>query len=335
MKKRYLFLAAATVLLFLIFRFFLPLVLPFVLAYFFAKMVSPVIRFLTDKLHWKQKVCAVLVVVTVVLAVGGFLFYVISVALGQAVQLLQKMPVYGQMLGETVEDLCCRCDRVLKLDVGTSYQYVEVQTENMYGKIGSDILPAISSYAFSVLRFLAKFGGGVFIFFLSTLLILMDEAFPRVHKKLRPVMKKLKTAGFAYIKAQGILMFIIAAVTSAGLMIVGNDYAVLLGIGIAVFDAFPIVGSGIILVPWALFRIFAGDYFEAAVLLTVFVAAAFLREILEPKLFGKEIGMKPLFVLIAVYVGVELFQLGGVILGPIALAILKAVNDTLAERGME
>lgn len=332
MKKRYIYLSATVLLLFLVFRFLLPLVLPFVLAYFFAKMVSPVIHFFTEKLHWKRKLSAVLVVLIVVLAVGGFLFYVISVAVGQAVLLLQKIPVYGQMAGQVMEDLCCRCDRVLELDMGTSYHYVEMQTQNIYGKIGNDILPKISAYAFNFFRFVVELAGGVFIFFLSTLLILLDDAFPRVHRKLRPIMKKLKYAGFAYIKAQGILMFIIAAVTSLGLMVIKSEYAILLGIGIAIFDAFPIVGSGIILAPWALFHIFSGNYFEAAVLVTIFLVSAFLREILEPKLFGKEIGMKPLFVLIAVYVGIELFQLGGVILGPVALAILKAVNDMLVER---
>ena len=156
------------------------------------------------------------------------------------------------------------------------------------------------------------------------------RSFPAVHRKLKPFAKRLKSAGFAYIKAQGIIIFVIAAITSVGLILMGSEYAVLFGIGIAVFDAFPIVGSGIILVPWAFFELLGRNFYEAAILFTIFVVAAFLREI--PRLFGKELGMKPLFVLVSVYVGVKLFHIGGILLGPIALTILQTVNELLKEK---
>ena len=101
--------------------------------------------------------------------------------------------------------------------------------------------------------------------------------------------------------------------------------------GIAVFDAFPVVGSGIILIPWCLIKIIGGDWFAAAVLITIFVIATFLREVMEPRLFAKDVGLKPLPVLVSVYVGIRLFNIGGILLGPIALTILKAVNEELKE----
>lgn len=331
MKSRYLILGATALMLFLTFRFLLPLVLPFVLAYFFAKMVSPIIHFLTEKLKWRKKVSSIMVVLITVIAIGGFFIYVLSIVIGQMILLLQKIPVYQQVINHTIEEFSCHCDRILELAGGTSYQYIESQTENLYHNIESNILPKLSSCAISILQWVARAGSGLFIFFLSTLLILLDESFPAVHRKIKPLAVKLKYAGLAYIKAQSIIIFIIAVVVSIGLMLIGNDYAVLFGIGIAIFDAFPIVGSGIVLVPWAVMEIFSGHFYEAAVLVTIFVIATFFREILEPRLLGKEIGMKPLFVLISIYVGVELFQIGGIILGPVALTVLKAVNELLKE----
>lgn len=73
-------------------------------------------------------------------------------------------------------------------------------------------------------------------------------------------MVRLKSAGFAYIKAQGIIIFLIAVVMSIGLVLMKNSYAILLGAGIAIFDAFPVMGSGIILVPWALIEIARGNF---------------------------------------------------------------------------
>lgn len=331
MNTRYWILGGTVLLLFLVFRFLLPLILPFVLAYFCAKMVSPAIHFFTEKLKWKKKVTVILIVIVTVGAIIGFIGYVGSLAIGQLILLLQKIPVYEQMADQTLEEFCCRCDQVLDLAVGTSYQYLEAQTTQMYESIGNDILPKLSSCATDILKWVAGAGSGIFIFFVSTLLILLDDSFPRVPKRFRPFVKRLKSAGLAYIKAQGIIIFLIAVVMTLGLLLMKNSYAILLGIGIAVFDAVPVLGSGIILIPWALIRIARGDFFGASILITLFVIATFLREILEPRLLGKELGMKPLFVLIAVYVGAKLFGIGGILLGPVALTVLKATDDVIKE----
>jgi len=331
MKAKHWVLSGTAILLFISFRYFLPLVLPFVLAYLFAKMVSPIIRFVTERWHWNYKVSAILVVAVTFFGIVGFAIYIGSLAIGQTILLLQKIPVYHQMVDNSLEEICVNCDEMLELAKGTSYRYMEAQTTRLYSNIGNEILPKISNYLGEIFRFTAKAASGLFIFFLSTMLILLDDTFPKVHKKVRPLVAKLKGAGLAYIKAQGIIIFIIAAVTSVGLMFMGNEYAVLFGICIAIFDAFPIVGSGVILVPWALLKIISGNYLDAAILATIFLVAVFLREVLEPRLFGKEIGMKPLFVLIAVYVGAELFGVGGILLGPIALTVLQAVNEMLKE----
>ncbi len=327
MNARYITLGLTALAIFVAFRFFLPLVLPFVLAYFFAKMVSPVIRFLTEKLKWRRRVSSVLVVVITVCAVGGFLIYVGSMVISQVILLLQKLPVYGQMADSSLEKLCCRSDRMLELSSGSSYRYATEQMAKLYTNVADDILPRLSACAAGFVQWLTKAGSGLFIFFLSTLLILLDDAFPGVNKKIRPFVNQLKTAGFAYIKAQCIIIFLIAAAISLGLFLMGNHYAILFGIAIAIFDAFPIVGSGIILIPWAILNILEKNFYHAAILVTLFAVATFLREVMEPRLFGKEVGLKPLYVLISVYVGVKLFGFGGILLGPIALTILKVTDD--------
>ena len=331
MNVKYIKLAGITLLIWFSFRFVLPLVLPFVLAYFFAKCVSPVIHFLEMRLKWKHRVSVVIVVTIVFLGLGAFFIYVISLAVSQTILLLQKLPVYQQMFSSTLEEVCCHCDRVLELAVGTSYQYVEKQMENLYYNIGSQVLPQISSYVSQMLHWIVAVASFLFIFIISTILILFDDTFPKIRGKIRPFAIRLKRAGLAYMKSQSIILFIIAVVITVGLLLMHNEYAVILGIGIAIFDAFPVVGSGVILVPWALIKLFNGDYYSAAILITVFAIAAFLREVLEPKLFGKEIGLKPIYILIAVYVGAELLGLAGVILGPIGLTILKAANEQIKE----
>lgn len=331
MKAKYIKLAGIALLIFLSFRFLLPLVLPFVMAYFFAKMVSPIIGFLEKHLHWRHRVSVLFVVFFVFLVLAGFAGYMISLAVSQTMLLLQKLPVYQQMISKTLEDMCCHCDRVLDLVGGTSYRYIENQVENLYHTIGTEVLPRMSSYVTQIFRWVFTIASAVFIFVISTVLILFDDTFPRIRGTIRPYAVRLRKAGLAYIKSQGIILFIIATIISVGLLLMGSDYAIILGIGIAIFDAFPVLGSGVILVPWAIIKIMGGNYYAAAILITVFAIAAFLREVLEPKLFGKELGLKPLYILISVYVGVKLLGISGVLLGPIGLTILKATEEEITD----
>ena len=331
MKAKYIKLAGIALLIFLFFRFLLPLVLPFVMAYFFAKMVSPIISFLEKHLHWRHRVSVLFVVFFVFLVLAGFAGYMISLAVSQTMLLLQKLPVYQQMISKTLEDMCCHCDRVLDLVGGTSYRYIENQVENLYHTIGTEVLPRMSSYVTQIFRWVFTIASAVFIFVISTVLILFDDTFPRIRGTIRPYAVRLRKAGLAYIKSQGIILFIIATIISVGLLLMGSDYAIILGIGIAIFDAFPVLGSGVILVPWAIIKIMGGNYYAAAILITVFAIAAFLREVLEPKLFGKELGLKPLYILISVYVGVKLLGISGVLLGPIGLTILKATEEEITD----
>ena len=97
MKTRHLILIGLTILLWFSFRFLLPLTLPFVLAYFFAKLVSPMIQFLVNKLKWRRKVSIFLVVFFTLLILGGFSVYIITLIISQGMMLLQKIPVNGKI----------------------------------------------------------------------------------------------------------------------------------------------------------------------------------------------------------------------------------------------
>lgn len=229
MKAKYAKLVGIGILLFIAFRFILPLVLPFVLAYFFAKSVAPVIAFLEKKMRWCHRFSVIFVVGIVFLSLGVFVVYVGILAVRQGIALLQKMPVYQQMFGVTLEKMCCRCDSVFDLSAGTSYQYVETQVENWCHDMGSRVLPQVSSYVSQVLQSVIMIGGFFFIFIVSVILILFDTHFPRLRGRMRQFAVRLQYAGFAYLKSQGIILFVIAVVITSGLFLINNEYAVIGG----------------------------------------------------------------------------------------------------------
>ena len=148
-------------------------------------------------------------------------------------------------------------------------------------------------------------------------------------------MGRLSAAGVAYLKTQFIIMLLVAIVCTVGFWFVKREYALLLGIGVAVLDAFPVLGSGMILVPWAVVCLLKGSYVQVAILIAMFLLCMLVREGLEPKLLGNRIGIPPLYTLMAVYVGVELFGLWGVILGPFGVVIIRAVSESEKEEPEE
>jgi len=116
------------------------------------------------------------------------------------------------------------------------------------------------------------------------------------------------------------------------LTLLGNRYAVLLGIGIAIVDALPILGSAMIYIPWAIASLINGDILTAAILFSTFLICQVIREILEPKLIGNRIGIKPLYTLMSMFVGLKLFSIAGFFLGPIGLLIIITVYKVIYDK---
>ena len=146
-----------------------------------------------------------------------------------------------------------------------------------------------------------------------------------VDREWREVKKELSGAGIAYIKTQTILILLVSTVCSLGLFLLGNPYALLFGVAIGIFDAFPVLGSGLILIPWAAISFLKGDAFAGAVLLTLYGLCQFFREYLEPKLLGGKMGIRPIHSLMSVFIGYELFGIVGLFLGPFGLVLIKCL----------
>ena len=115
----------------------------------------------------------------------------------------------------------------------------------------------------------------------------------------------------------------------AGLWAIKNPYYILLGIGIGLLDALPLFGTGTVLVPWALVELLAGRGGRAAALIGIYVFCYILRQVLETRMMAKGMGLSALETLISLYAGLELFGVWGVVLGPAALMMSKALLEIL------
>ena len=99
---------------------------------------------------------------------------------------------------------------------------------------------------------------------------------------------------------------------------------------IGILDALPVFGTGTVLIPWALWSALAGKWSQAAILAGLYVVCYFVRQVLEARMMGGEVGLSSLETLAAVYVGLELFGFWGMILGPLGLLLIEDLTEAWA-----
>ena len=93
--------------------------------------------------------------------------------------------------------------------------------------------------------------------------------------------------------------------------------AVQKALGLAVLDFIPLLGSGTVLVPWAVIDLFMGQYERAAGVMIIWGVVALFRRVAEPKFVGNQTGLSPIVSLISIYVGMRVAGVVGMILGPV------------------
>ena len=115
---------------------------------------------------------------------------------------------------------------------------------------------------------------------------------------------------------------------SLGLSLIGIKNAVLIAFCIAVFDILPVLGTGGIMIPWVILEAVQGNLALAVKLLAVYLIITVVRNIIEPKIVGSQLGLHPVVTLSSMFVGAQLFGVVGLFGFPILLSLLKNLNDT-------
>lgn len=126
------------------------------------------------------------------------------------------------------------------------------------------------------------------------------------------------------LRAEAILSALVFLTVTAGLLLLGQPWAPAVALGVALVDFVPVLGSGTVLVPWALVTALAGRWQRALALLGLWGAATGVRELAQPRVVAGRTGLSPAASVAAVYLGLRLFGLAGIFLGPVAATLLWA-----------
>lgn len=305
----------------------LPAAVPFLAAWILAAWLHPLAVKLEKRWKLKRSLWGAMLM-TLLFGVAGALLYAgtreLFCQLGEAAS---HAPQWLRMGEALVERGCALTEEAMGLPEGSVLGYAgrlgRIFAEKIPEQLGAFIPAALTGGIRGALLFLS--GAGVS--YISAILLLGDME--SLQKKIRDypwlvgirrVVRRLKRTTAVYLKAQVILMAVTGAVCTAAFWLIKNPYFLILGILPAVFDALPLIGTGFFLYPAAAVFLLRGNTAAAAVCVLLDIVTGLIREFLEPRLLGDELGVPPLAVLASVYLGAFLFGGWGVILGPLAFS---------------
>ena len=109
--------------------------------------------------------------------------------------------------------------------------------------------------------------------------------------------------------------------------IYSSNYAVIIAIATAFVDIIPVLGTGTILIPWALYSLIVGNFGLAIGLAVIYAVITVIRQVVEPKLVAGQLGLSPVVTITSLYLGLKIFGVLGMIIAPILVTMLKVLND--------
>ncbi len=331
--KHFLIIAIVTVAVYLGFRYLLPLFLPFIFAFLLAWLLTPFVKLMSRKLRFPVAFSSVLGITIVLAILCTTIFFFGRLAWEQVVRLSEHFPEYQLIIIKKVEDICDMADGILGKTTGTAQTYIFAEG-GLLESMSEKLVGSVTEFTIDVAGVLFSVLGTLLIVFVTAVLLLIERVNTKKEKQsdmMSRILGKFSEAGAAYLKTQFILMLIVAAISSLGLMLIGNPYGLLIGLGIGAMDAFPVLGSGMILGPWTVVTFFNGNYKNGFILLIIYAVCQVVREFLEPKLLGDKLGVKPVYTIMSMYIGIKLFGLAGFILGPLGLVVIKSVAAEFEE----
>lgn len=326
-KRKYVVIFLVILSVYFFMKYLSPMVSPFLLAFLAAGFLNK----LKNKLSIRIKISflAGLVLLLAAVIFAAALWGACSFLFHKAGEITGQMGAYEQEFCKLLGECCDRMERSLGVDGAVIESFVLEQVNLFVENMEVRVMPAVMDKSLGYF----KSAAGLVSFLAVTVIALF--LFLKDYEKIRGLMlqsrdlkgvweigKKVLDYIKTFVKAQLIILSVISAVCAVSLGIMGIRGGVLYGIFTGLMDVLPFIGTGVMLTPLAVFQLLYGHYGKVLLILCLYVVCALLREFLEPKLIGNRVGIWPVGILFAVFAGVQLFGVLGIIKGPIGLVII-------------
>lgn len=224
-----LILIGTTLAVWLSFRYLLSLIVPFLFAFIFAHLLRPVVGWLHTRLHLPVIISSILSMLVFFSVISLGIFALTQSLISQLIEFCRKLPFYHAYCEEQFGIICTGCDHLFRLENGSSLVFFESRLQGVVDSLQSTFIPSLTQYTVKIALGTMELAALLIIFIISTLLILKDievyraaYANSRFYARLHPLTDKLVHSGWAYVRSEFIVILLVAASCSVGLLLIGN-----------------------------------------------------------------------------------------------------------------
>ncbi|ODP29040.1 sporulation integral membrane protein YtvI [Paenibacillus sp. PK4536] len=327
-------------------RYLFPLLYPLLLAWLFAYAMNPLVRLLQNRARFPRWLA---VSISLLVYFGGLLAllsFLVTRLVQQTITLMQTFNDHmdswrdmfvGWTKNDSLQNITNQINGFLKdTPYGDTINNNLDQTTQSLSSTISSIVTGILNYLLGFLTALPNFAWIIVVIVLSAFFIsnswekhtrIVSGWFPsNIRLTMVTIWRDLQKALLGYVRAQFILISITGIIVIIGLFILRVESALLIGLLIGAVDLLPYLGVGIVMIPWAIYNFMSGDLSLGIGLSVLYVIVLVVRQIMEPKVLASSVGLDPLATLISMFVGLKLFGALGLLIGPVTLVIVSALN---------
>jgi len=329
-KKKWFMFLLFLVGLFLAFKFILPYFWPFIFAFIVVAPLNPLLERMAARLRVGKGILAGVLIT-------GILVFIVFIGVfggGLLVKSFGGFVDYSPKIQSQLNIVTTGFCESMETHFGVEAEYLEnwmkIQTDDFMDDMETKLFPKIMNQSFLYAKNIGKVVIFLVTFWISAILLAKD--YNRIKDKLcdnnyvrytKNELKKLGGFMKSFLMAQLIISAIVSLVCVASLLLSGFSFATsfIVGILTGILDVFPFLGTGIVLLPLAVWKLLLGETQRFFILLAAFLITVIVREMMEPRLVGEKMGLWPVAMLMSIYVGGKVLGLGGLLLGPIYLII--------------
>ncbi len=312
-------------------KYALPLAVPFIFAGIVAVLIKKPVNYISNKIKIKREIVsffAILLITSAIVFLLALLIYSIYAYLSDLIirlpELLPKLNIFVKQLSDFFSSLTDKMPQ-------TVTDALNQLPSNFITSLTSSLTKALTTTATKLPSFVIAVGVTVFACFLVTrdyykLGKFLVNVMPKsTLDKLKRFKSIVGSKTFGMMKGYALLTLITYIILIFGFLLLGISYAPAIAALVAFIDFLPILGTGIVLIPWAIICIFKGELITAIGLAIIYIVATVARNALSPKVLGDQIKLDSLTVLISMYVGYGAFGITGMILAPFIAAVIRDI----------
>lgn len=314
---------------------------PFVAGWIIALIAGPMVRFFEEKVKIKRKVGSAFVIIVVIALVVLLIYGLGAQLINQVVGLIGALPdMWAGMesdfsnIGRSLSVILERLPEDMQMKLNDFITTIGGYLGDFFGKIGTPTIAAAGNFA----KQLPAIFIGLIMALLSSYFFVaereqINEWFRKhaptsIQEQYRIIRSSLVKSVGGYFKAQlkiEVWMYVLLLI---GLGVLRVDYYALIALVIAFMDFLPFLGTGTVLIPWAVIRILTADYKVAIGLLIIWGGGQLARQLIQPKIVGDSMGVAPLPTLFLLYIGYKVGSVVGMIVAvPLGILVYSMYQE--------